>query len=42
MLQARMDQLEHELKSLKKNNDFLYILVVLVVIVFVIFMFSNK
>ena len=42
MLQARMDQLEHELKSLKKNNDFLYILVILVVVVFVIFMFSNK
>ena len=42
MLQARMDKLEHELKSLKKNNDFLYILVVLVVVVFVIFMFSNK
>ena len=29
MLQARMDQLEHELKSLKKNNDFLYILVII-------------
>ena len=42
MLQARMDKLEYDLKSLKKNNDFLYILVVLVVVVFVIFMLSNK
>ena len=42
MLQARMDKLENDLKSLKKNNDFLYILIVLVVVVFVIFMFSNK
>ena len=37
MLQARMDQLEHELKSLKKNNDFLYILVILVVVVCISF-----
>ena len=42
MLQARMDKLEHDLKSLKKNNDFLYVLIFLVVVIFAIFIFSNK
>ena len=27
MLQSKIDKLEHDLKSVKKNNDFLYILI---------------
>ena len=42
MLQARVDKLENDYKSLKKNNDFLYIILVLVVIVFIIITLSNK
>ena len=42
MLQARVDKLENDYKSLKKNNDFLYIILVLVVIVFIIITVSNK
>lgn len=42
MLQARMDQLENELKSVKKNNDFLYILFAVIVVVLIIFFISNK
>lgn len=42
MLQARIDKLENDYKSLKKNNDFLYVLFVIVVIVFLIIIFSNK
>lgn len=42
MLQARMDKLEDELKSVKKNNDFLYILIGVIVVVLVIFFITNK
>ena len=42
MLQARMDKLENELKSVKKNNDFLYILIAVIVVVLVIFFITNK
>lgn len=42
MLQARMDQLENELKSVKKNNDFLYILIAVIVVVMIIFFITNK
>ena len=39
LLQARMDKVEHELKQVKKNNDFLYLLIALVVIIFIIYIF---
>ena len=42
MLQARVDKLENDYKALKKNNDFLYVILVLVVIVFIIITVSNK
>ena len=42
MLQARMDKLENELKSVKKNNDFLYILIAVIVVVMIIFFITNK
>ena len=42
MLQARMEKLEDELKSVKKNNDFLYILVGVIVVILVIFFITNK
>ena len=42
MLQARMDKLENELKSVKKNNDFLYILIGVIVVVMIIFFITNK
>lgn len=41
MLQARIDKLEHEVKSLKKNNDFMYVLFALLVIAVVIFFISK-
>ena len=42
MLQARMEKLEDELKSVKKNNDFLYVLVGVIVVILVIFFITNK
>lgn len=41
MLQARIDKLEKEVKSLKKNNDFLYILIVVIAVVVAIFLFRQ-
>lgn len=41
LLQARIDKLEHEIKSLKKNNDFLYILIAVIVVVMIIISFNR-
>ena len=41
VLQSRIEKLENEVKNLKKNNDFLYLLIILVAVVFVIFMFAK-
>ena len=41
MLQSRIEKLENDVKSLKKNNDFLYLLIIIVAIVCVIFMFAK-
>ena len=41
MLQARMDKLENDNKSLKKSNDFLYILFAVLVISLIIIIFTK-
>ena len=41
MLQARVDKLEHDYKALKKNNEFLYLILALVVIVFIVITISK-
>ena len=41
LLQSRIEKLENEVKNLKKNNDFLYLLIILIAVVFVIFMFAK-
>jgi len=41
MLQARVDQLEHEIKSVKKNNDFLYLLFAILVVVIIVFVIAK-
>lgn len=41
MLQARIDQLEHEVRSVKKNNDFLYALFAVIVVVIIIFFIAR-
>ena len=41
MLQSRIEKLEHEVKSLKKNNDFMYVLFALLVVGIVIFFISK-
>ena len=42
MLSARMDKLEHDFKQVKKNNDFLYILVIVLAVVAVVSFFINR
>lgn len=41
MLQARIDKLENEVKNLKKNNDFMYVLFAILVVAIVIFFISK-
>lgn len=41
MLQSKIDKLEHDIKSVKKNNDFLYILIAILVIAIII-IFATK
>lgn len=38
MLQARIEKLEHDYKSLKKNNDFLYLGLIVVAALVIIFL----
>ena len=42
LLQSRIEKLETEVKNLKKNNDFLYVLVGVIVVILVIFFITNK
>lgn len=42
MLQARIDKLEHQVKSVKKNNDILYFLVFAAIAVMIIMFFVNR
>jgi predicted neutral ceramidase superfamily lipid hydrolase len=42
MLQARIDKLEHEVKSIKKSNDILFLLFFVAVIAIVIMIFTNR
>lgn len=41
MLQSKIDKLEHDFKSLKKSNDFLYILLALFIVVIIILFVSR-
>ena len=42
LLQSRIEKLETEVKNLKKNNDFLYVLLALTIAVAIIFFITNK
>ena len=42
MLQSRIDKLEHEVKTLKKNNEFVYLALGIIVIALIIFFFTKK
>lgn len=41
MLQSRIEKLEHDCKSLKKNNDILFVICVAVIIVLIVFFIAN-
>lgn len=41
MLQARIEKLEHEVKSVKKNNDILFLVFLAVVIVLVVMIYTR-
>ncbi|MCI5746117.1 MAG: hypothetical protein MR270_07560 [Erysipelotrichaceae bacterium] len=41
MLQARIDKLENDIKSIKKNNDFLYVLFAIMVVLVIVILISK-
>ena len=41
MLQARIEKLEHEVKSVKRNNDILFLVFLVVVIVLVVMIYTR-